>query len=88
MTELASSLRRASGDAIVRVNRAEMPKRKKPIVLREPATINTILRCEDYPMCNGSITIIDHDLKQKGGVTAHNRQYVSHHKRPQLKGKY
>jgi hypothetical protein len=60
-------LRRASGEALVLVNqRPRCPSCRKPLVLRERRDNHQqFFGCEDYPRCNGSITIIDHDVDRK-----------------------
>ena len=74
-------LRRASGEALVLVNqRPRCPNCKKPLVLRERRdNQQQFFGCEDYPRCNGSITIIDHDLDRKraGSYRPQAEQYVS-----------
>ena len=74
-------LRRASGEALVLVNqRPRCRNCKKPLVLRERRdNQQQFFGCEDYPRCNGSITIIDHDLDRKRAGSYHPQaeQYVS-----------
>lgn len=74
-------LRRASGEALVLVNqRPSCRNCKKPLVLRERRdNQQQFFGCEDYPRCNGSITIIDHDVDRKraGSYRPQAEQYVS-----------
>lgn len=76
-------LRRASGETLVLVNqRPRCPNCKKPLVLRERRdNQQQFFGCEDYPKCNGSITIIDHDVDRKraGSYRPQAEQCVSQH---------
>lgn len=60
-------LRRTAGEAIVLANqRPRCPNCRKPLILRERRTDHQqFFGCEDYPRCNGSISIIDHDVDRK-----------------------
>ena len=60
-------LRRTAGEAIVLAHqRPRCPNCRKPLILREPrADQQQFFGCEDFPSCNGSISIIDHDVDRK-----------------------
>jgi Topoisomerase DNA binding C4 zinc finger. len=60
-------LRRTAGEAIVLANqRPRCPNCRNPLSLRERRTDHQqFFGCEDYPRCNGSISIIDHDIDRK-----------------------
>jgi hypothetical protein len=57
-------LRWSTGEALVLVNqRPRCPSCKKPLIVRERRdNHHQFFGCEDYPRCNGSISIIDHDV--------------------------
>ena len=60
-------LRWISGEALVLVKqRPRCPACKKPLILRERRDNHQqFFGCEDYPRCNGSLSIIDHDVERK-----------------------
>jgi len=60
-------LRWVSGEALVLVKqRPRCPDCKKPLIVRERRdNQQQFFGCEDYPRCNGSISIIDHDVERK-----------------------
>lgn len=62
-------LRQAAGEAIVLAHqRPRCPNCRKPLILRERRSDqHQFFGCEDYPSCNGSISIIDHDVERKKG---------------------
>ena len=68
-------LRRTAGEAIVLANqRPRCPNCRKPLILRERRTDHQqFFGCEDYPSCNGSISIIDHDIDRKKAVAGVHR---------------
>ena len=64
-------LRRTAGEAIVLAHqRPRCPNCRKPLILRERRSDQQqFFGCEDYPNCNGSISIIDHDLDRRKAVS-------------------
>lgn len=69
-------LRRTAGEAIVLAHqRPRCPNCKKPLIIRaRRADHQQFFGCEDYPSCNGSISIIDHDVERKKGLPAAHQQ--------------
>lgn len=64
-------LRQTAGEATVLAHqRPACPNCRKPLILRERRSDQQqFFGCEDYPGCNGSISIIDHDLDRKKAVS-------------------
>src|SRR5215207_4398218 len=65
-------LRRTAGEPIVLANqRPKCPNCRQPLILRERRTDHQqFFGCENYPTCNGSISIIDHDVQRKKAVSS------------------
>ena len=64
-------LRQTAGEATVLAHqRPRCPNCRKPLILRERRSDQQqFFGCEDYPGCNGAISIIDHDLDRKKAVS-------------------
>jgi hypothetical protein len=64
-------LRRTAGEAIVLAHqRPRCPNCRKPLIVRiRRADHQQFFGCEAYPSCNGSISIIDHDVERKKAVS-------------------